>query len=782
MEFCLSNCQWYLEKGQVQPAKKYEYKADIMRNKEFLNPESLLDICRIIYNTSLTLNEKFPGYHDSIIYFLTKAQHYMELNLTDLKINVDYDNIRYSILLLLANSLIDQDTHMWDPSRCDSLLNTLQDEYPTKIEPFTLRIIFCKKKNSVRLIEDLEEIIIKMITTIDIIANFDALTGIINEFATMSTESATGCLDYIFTKKLEPKKHHKWLEKIFVFRFLLTTQSRIMTNTEIINSLDKYCGQAERCLIDTISKHTASTVVTLLWNSGKKSDKTGQYTESIGFYKLGLKGLISHNHPDRAKIQRALMLAYINVANYEQCEKLYRSMNPRDSNSPLTQLLLLQNFIKQADKGSCLECLRKIKSAEDQNSIDALLLAAAECKASEALAIEAISLLFEALESKKVSSQELDSYSVPTLCLLRYILQLNLKIIDSDQKEVFSHHLPTVRTLLRRAIEYLNKIKILVKVTESVEKDSRLRDIASINEIEWFASTSYNIAIKCRDENEDNSNALGFAHLSCQFIQLIPYQDFEFPKMFHHVYWGLKSQILHLTMLKIADAKENINTLRQVQSESSNLINEIWQKKENQTFKDKCSLEQKKRLDECFIDALTLSYEASLQLRDKTNISHILVMTGKLQDSEIESLLVDLASSMHELPRSLLVEIIERLIERNVNSTVVGDCTLCYWIRSFLDCALILGRASRLDLTEQILGRMKANLKAKLFESDELSQEIQMIAILTWNQGVSSIIKEEKTLGMAWCHTSIQFASMVSDSLESQLKELWVALSQSAQL
>ncbi|GAV53088.1 hypothetical protein ZYGR_0AI03700, partial [Zygosaccharomyces rouxii] len=783
LEFHVVNFQDALGQGNIELARQFEIQANIIGNVAILDSTLLLDLCRMLYNAILILREKAIGDINSINYFLQKVCDYLELEVPSLKTHVDYSNLRYSILLLLANSQVDQQIEAWDESKCSSILKVLESEYPKKLEPYSLEIDFCKKIGGSSVSQEIKKIIVRMITSVDNLLNFDAIMGIINEFADLNTRVALECLDYFFISKWDPEKDHKWLEKLFIFRFFLTTQSKHLNNTEIIQDLEEYCSQAERRLMDILSKQAMSSVITLLWNSGKKSEKSGKYSESIGFYRIALKSFISQAYADRGKIQRALMSAYIQIAEFKQCEELYKKMTTADSHSPLTQLLLLKIFISQSDEKSCLECLERIKVSEHDNAMDTLILAVSECRASKQLAIKAIPVLFEAIESHQAPEQKLVQWSIPTLCLLRYTSQLILKFVEDEQQEIFTHYLPTLHNLLQKALEYLNRIKTMKKFHETIDPIPQYQEGTSVDEIEWFASTSYNLALKCIAENMDDMNSLDFAQLSRKFIQLIPHKEFTFPKMFHYTYWDFRSHLLCLTIIQTMKYRGNPKALPQVQAESLTLMNDIWQRRNQQNFRDGSSTYEKKKLDGCLSDALLLAFEASLQMQDQVKISEILITTAQWQNPQIENLLADAAISMYELPRGLFMETIEPLIQRNVNNHVIDNFKICQWLRNFLDCALTLGKTSQLDLTEHLLKRIRespANPDAS--STDQLKQEIEMIATLSWNQGVNSIIKGEKTLGMAWCRTSIQFANLYSDHLKKQLQELWNSLASSVEL
>lgn len=784
-EFFLLNFQTSLKEGDFESARIYSSKTDIVGNIDIIDSALLLELCRIIYNAAVTLREQLPEPRadtgQEILSLLKDVQSYLELPVAELKTHADYSKLKYSTILFLTNCLIEQPLTDWDPTDCEKYLNLLQNEYPKKIEPFTLSITFSQKRNSPNTIENIEEILMRMIMSVDVISNFDAVVGAINEFAAISTKRAIVCLDYTFMNKLDPERDHKWLEKLLVARFFITTQAKTMTDSEIIASLEGLCDQVERKLMRPISKHSMSSIVTLLWNSGKKLEKNDKYEESVGFYKLSLKGIISQNYSDKGKIQRALQSAYINIQDNASAEKVYQDMDPTDKESPLTQLLMLKISLYKDDQPSALKCLEMMRFSEHENAIDALILAASECKRSTDLAIKAMSFLFEAMEDQQVVKNKVSNWSIPTFCLLRYTLQMLMKMAEDKEENVFTHHLPTMRSLLEKGIEYLRRIKVFNELGNGIEKDPKYKEVTSVDEIEWFAATSYNIALKCLDDHVE-LDFLDFSKFSLQYLQLIPIQEFTFPKMLHYTYWKFRSSIMCLLIGKNMLLPGNEDGLRHIQCQSSDLMDEILQKKNSEEFKDGCGPGDTERLDECYIDALNLNYEITLILRDTIKISEILKMTSRYQDPKIESLLVNSAKSIPDLPRGVLIEILQAIVERNIGNTRVEDYAICSWLRSLLDSSLNVRHDSRKDVTERILTRLKATFSPNHQNSDLLKQEAEMVATLSWNEGIKSIINDERADGVSWCKCSIQFASLVNHALEAQLRNLWKSLASSAEI
>lgn len=129
-----------------------------------------------------------------------------------------------------------------------------------------------------------------------------------------------------------------------------------------------------------MSQTTMPVVVTLLWNSAKKLDKIEKFRESIGFYQLALRYVLNQAYNDKGKIQRALSSACINIGDHSKGLNVIDGMDSNDKEHPLTQLLILKIVLHNENSATALKCLEKITYSNHENSIDALIVAATQCK------------------------------------------------------------------------------------------------------------------------------------------------------------------------------------------------------------------------------------------------------------------------------------------------------------------------------------------------------------------------------------------------------------------
>lgn len=784
-EFYLVNFQICLTENDLDTAKIYTSKVNITDNSKYMDADLLIELCRMIYNATVLLKESDVSetrqIDKNIVYFLKDVEKYLELPVENLKSHTDYSNLRYSVLIFMTNCLIEEYPQSSEFEECDHYLSLLQSEYPNKVDPFILAIKLINRKETTNLAETIEEILMRMIVSVDVTLNFQTVMASINDLSKIDTKLSIVCLDYLLVNKLSSKNDAKLLEKALCSRFLITTQSKTMKDSEIAESLDDFCTQIERMVSEPLSKHTISCIITLLWNTGKKLEKMENYVDCIKFYKLALKDIISQNYSDRGKIQRALQAVYNKIHDYSSTLKVYQHMDEVDKESPLCQLLILQFFLANDNMDEALMCLQKIKLSEDEKSTNALILAVAECKRKTDLSVQGLLMLFEKLQSKNSPQNISTTSNSQTLSLLRYTLQMIVKVSEEESVETFVNYLPTVEKLLLKAVEFLKTVKLLKELPSEVEKDAIYQQSVTINEIEWFASFSYNVAVKCLTD-ELCESVTQFPQFCIQFIDLIPIQDFTFPKMYHFTYWKFKSLILQLMIAKEETGKDCHSKHQDIYKRSGELVDNINVMKKSSEFKNGSSLEDTKTINECFLEALTIHLESALMTNDQTTIVDILKKTELYHDSHVEALLVDISSNMEDLPRGLLVEIIETVLGRNIASTEIKEQELCLWLETLLENSINLNHEVDLRILERVLKTLVINQPSFQDPDGTLQTEIETIATYCWNIGVNCIIKENKSKGIAWCKHSMGYANLVNKGLQEQLYSLWESLANSANI
>ncbi|EDO15061.1 hypothetical protein Kpol_411p6 [Vanderwaltozyma polyspora DSM 70294] len=785
LEYFVLCLQITLKDGDLKMAKMYDARAEIEKNIDILNSPLLLEICRIVYNSTLELQVQSKDGNDPTDIknssdLLKNILRYLDLDIEGLQSHSNYMGIKFSVLTLLTKNLIvtlDSESFSND---CDKYIAILKSEFPKKVECYTLAIEYMKKQNNPNSINDLiQENIMQMIVSVNTSENLDLVLRCINSLSENSTKSGNICLDYLLFNKIDPQTDHNLLEKILITRFYTTTQSKSMTEREVIESLKEFNSQLERLITKDISISTVSAIITLIWNSGKNMEKTNNYQQAIDLYTIGLLDIFSKGYVDKAKLQRALINCYIKIDNYENAKYTYDLMSPQDKESPLSLLLILKVSIEEKNYDQSIKYLEAIQSAPYENSLETLILAVSQCKENTDLTVNALNLLFTKIENEHQSDAKVHAVTIPTLSLSRYTIQLIMKLSEDSGTDAFLYYFPTLINLLQKSYSYLERIKLSNKLGIGSEEKSPT-DIISINEIEWFASTAYNISVKCISE-ELSVNPLNIIQLASDFLRLLPTEDISFPKRFHFLFWNFRTEILKLVIMS-KESGLSSQGLENIQDKSNQIINEILLKKKDSHIQNLLDTEKIEKLDQCIVDIFSISYETILKTNDRNKIMAIVNATEKYDDKRLETYLITIPLSMSEFPKGILVDILETVIDRNISNFSLPDEQIILWVKNLLSFKQTLEQSINISILERLYARIKRNNSTWKEIHESSNQNIEMISTLCWNQGVTAIMKDQKMLGVSYCEKSFQFAKLVNESFLGQLKQLWISLSSSAEI
>lgn len=251
--------------------------------------------------------------------------------------------------------------------------------------------------------------------------------------------------------------------------------------------------------------------------------------------------------------------------------------------------------------------------------------------------------------------------------------------------------------------------------------------------------------------------------------------------MYHFTYWRFKATILQLIIAKEKAKQDQHQKDWDIYEKSEELVNSINVMKKSSEFKDGSSLEDRNTLHECFLEALTIHLESALMMPDQTRILDILKKTELYQDSRVDALLIDISSNMEDLPKGVLIEILETVLKRNMGPEV-KERELCSWLRILLENAINLNHEVELRILDRVLKILNINQSSLQDTDGVLQTELETIATYCWNIGVNYIIKDNKSNGIVWCKHSMGFANMVNEGLQEQLYSLWESLASSANI
>ncbi|CCE66233.1 hypothetical protein TPHA_0P00750 [Tetrapisispora phaffii CBS 4417] len=785
IEYLIINFQLALAENDYELASIYFSKVDINENTSSMNPKVLLELCRLIYNAILqqyqNFNEEIPNIDilNSMCHYLRNTSELFTLNKNMLKTEVNYSSMHFSIFTLHAELLMLQPSTDINWEFINSIIEQLQTEYPKKIESHLLSYkVRNKTMHPENLNEELKELIMKMIINIDIKENFEAITNCISDFAQKSITLANVCLDYIFGNKLDPQRDQTIFEKLICIRVYLTTQSSQLNTSEMISSLKDYCTKIEHTIVHEVGLTTVSTIITLFWNTGKTLQKRDQFLESNEFYNLALMNIFCQNYADRSKIQRALIQNFIQLDDMGRAKEIYQTMDYANKKLPLSQLLLLKILYKENDIKGCEECFSQLKINEGDSSVECLILGVEECKDNIELSLKAMQMLFEKLEEAHFAKDDKGKVSFPIFSLTRYIIQLITKVTEKNGNESFLLYYSVITNLLSKSLEYFKVLQDRTVVARKLNANVTT-EIISIDEIEWFSSTCYNIASKCFRENIQ-VDIDRIVTLAIEYFSLIPIEDVDFSIKCHFKYWYFRTKLLALA---VSSSKLSGDTNDQkrlmIEKKVENLNNEIIELINSKDMKDKGNDDEKTKINSCLIELLRLTFEDIMSTKNKEKILAFIKKSYNQNEKQIEILFFSMTVNNPNLSQSIAVYIMEMLIDRNTSSNLLGVEVLLRWLKIYMNFILDLDMTCKFLLVEQLSKQLQQENIPKLIEKQEVRDDLEIISTLCWNQGINLIMEEDKVNANVYCKQALYFAELANPKLCEQLKQMWNALEES---
>jgi tetratricopeptide (TPR) repeat protein len=742
VELFIIKMQMSIIEGDVEMAKLYQERSGLSVDDD-IDERTLLDSARVIFNTCLILHGKKS--FDGVVYFLNKIMTKVKtINLEGSK------DIKCSIFSLLANTCFELNTTE-ALSICSTAVEYLQEVDPATLDSFKLDIKLKRIKNSHP--NEIENSIIQMLMTVQIVANFKNILSIINEHAILDPLSAINCYEFAMTNKLDPGTDQEALEMLMVAMINAYIKDQVTPVDIRQEKLRKFFDVAERIFVKSISKRTSSTSVTLLWTAGKKDIKNKKYEDATYWFKLTLHRLIQISDDDKAKVQRALQNCYINTEDYEQALNVYSLMDDNGKKSLITQYNLFKIYVALHDETKLMEALKRIAASNDKLVIPLLSLCAINTGSNSRIAIEAMLKLF-----KIINQQDVSGISVPKT--LRCVIELILKEPETDAMR--RQYTETLYTLLSEA----------QKFASNTQNNQSYR--FTVDELKWFASQSFNISRQCLIDG-DVLNGQLISAISVEFNNLIT-DDISIEESITNKLWKYKALLIEIMCTsKMTTISNEVlwGTVRQKSLNLRVLIDESRIIHQNRIDFDKFQ----KDWDQSLMDATLFQFQSELELGNWSASKTIVNETMKIKSIEFDSTLVNILIE-EKFPEMIKAPIISMIIEKNISVGVIDGSVLSRWVRLLLKNSLssFESEQSCLKVLDKIINRMRSQSEN---ENRLPAHEIEWISSTCWNNGVSRMFNENKAGGKNWCLMAIKLSSFVNERFEATLIKLWDELSTS---
>lgn len=675
-----------------------------------------LECSRVLYNSSLAKHQ--DQIYEEARFLVLIAIKYLESITLDSKV---YHQRYLHCYILLVKVYRAIDTPQTKNNAKEALL-ILRESFPNTFDIYQLYFEICDSENGL----EVEDMLMQMVTSMDVAANFDKTIELLKQCVNKSFKGVNKCLDYLLTHySKEPELCETIVVTKFVTNVLLCKNILLL---ETLAELIQFIQVTERTLQSQLSTTVKSSVVAIVWSQGMKDYKLSNYTESIKWLQLALSRLFyieySENQ-DRGKIVRAIQNNHFELGNYHEVISMVDLMDQEDKLAVLTQFNMFRSYLMLKDYDKAMECICRITEHDDQLAI--LTMAACILESKDKLSSSYIKTIFLKLvevmsdfEFREDYNAKLQPHSIvfPACCRCAVVMYNN-EFENSDITDM---------ELLDSILELFQNIcKIATRLFQE-----NIR-IFTVNDIEWLASKSYNLALACQEKRKAELTpaiSSDFCKLSIQFIELISPQ-IEASRYKQLLLWKARANLLNL-MFTCRINTLNVNEWNEVRDKCL-VLKEIINK-QNYTSEVEWG--------ECLHQVIVFQFQAELLLGSVQNLLTVIdectAFKNKITHEVFNvfvSLIMDPENSIaHHMRKQILRLIIDKSI--NTTQSALQIKLMITWIRQlFESCEQNFG-----DKEKFLLLDIYKLIKANKSEITMPTFEIEWLATTCWNFGIVSIM------------------------------------------
>ncbi|KAK0626986.1 meiosis protein SPO22/ZIP4 like-domain-containing protein [Immersiella caudata] len=277
--------------------------------------------------------------------------------------------------------------------------------------------------------------------------------------------------DFIMT--LTKSENDGWMEKAVVTRMWMITNQRDTIDT--IHATRGVLGYLSRPL----SEEAAVAAQALIWKKVEANYTGGHLDLAEAWCSLALHTVFQNCGPNNtSKLERKLLLCALSRNKIEAALLIVQGMSPNSWKEPMTAYLAFKVAIRVDDRVLAERCIEAIGTMPDH--VDYLGACIAECQQFGEVycTITALRKLQDNYEYK-----DLNPVHLPALfrCTIRLLNKL-VETPDSDKNQFIS--------------ELCDVFDAVVLALEKQKRDSTIKKLFTVDEIEWFGRNAYDVALK----------------------------------------------------------------------------------------------------------------------------------------------------------------------------------------------------------------------------------------------------------------------------------------------
>ncbi|PNS16870.1 hypothetical protein CAC42_4834 [Sphaceloma murrayae] len=386
--------------------------------------------------------------------------------------------LRTAILAELIQCLLSQNSDE-SLSRATDLVSFLEQENPSasKLGLHLLKIKLLEAKGSLGPAE-YQHILMQMIqSTVLSPPTFKTIMHHVQKLHKISATHAQRALDAFLCARLFEHAEADLIEKAAVMRVWSAAQAPL--DIESANSLDSLLQDVVTCTPATFSEEATHASQTLLWKCIESAISATHFETAERWCRLACHTLfVKAGDINKSKLSRKLMVIALTTGKLSVAREAFYQMPRVGQEASASQYLLYRTALREGDEALMNECLVKLVKAPEQ---DAQYLYAcvqeAQRLGSKQQAVTGLQRVVE-----KCGMNAPAGVHLPTL--LRCTIQMMLQELEQDASNMQTA-LSEVCQMLEGAVKHLKNTTV-----PDGEHESRAL------ELEWFAKTSYNVALQ----------------------------------------------------------------------------------------------------------------------------------------------------------------------------------------------------------------------------------------------------------------------------------------------
>lgn len=399
------------------------------------------------------------------------------------QLSMDAADLKMSIMQTLIKALLGQRTSE-ARSKAADLVQLMEVDYPEKLLVSLLRLDLLLSEEKVDC-EQYFTVIVRMVRSVPLTdANIRTLLYHIHKLKDLRADLAVNVLEGLLRQRLlaEPEKE-EWIEKVLLTIVWIVSDIAKSNDGMSLDELRELFNAVLHALHQPLSVTAAHGAQTLLWGCIDSTYTTGRFEKCANWCRLSLHRLFENcGDMNKSKISRKLIMCVLSMQKVDMAREVYYQMSEGGKSNPLTRFLMYKVALQSRDTDFAAESLNIICKA---SSKDVTLLYACVVEAQTVGDRQQAALALQ-----KVLSQY--NYNAPKgvnlPALLRCMIRLVMSHIHDDEPPT-EQALDEICKIFETAVSYAKK------QPQGHKGDAGEQNFGD-NELQWFARSSYNMALK----------------------------------------------------------------------------------------------------------------------------------------------------------------------------------------------------------------------------------------------------------------------------------------------